>query len=192
MSLIKTAYLHKKEFLYNFYKMCKDSIEKREDGQPYAFVLPKKQNDYPTTLKMLDTLMFAGVEVHQAREDFNVGDKSYAAGSFVILLSQPYRPYVQALLEIQNHPNPEREYPNGPFIPLIYDNAGWTLPLQMGIKCDQINIPFKANLVQLKKVPYPHPAPPEDTASFIILDSRLNNSYSVEDRNPPLQGYYQG
>ncbi len=179
MSLIETAYLHKKEFLYNFYKMCKDSIEKREEGQPYAFVIPKKQNDYPTMLKMLDTLMFAGVKIHQSIEDFMVDDKIYADGSFVILMSQPYRPYVQALLEIQNHPEPEREYPNGPFIPLLYDNAGWTLPLQMGIKCDQINIPFKPNLIELDKIPYPTITPPQQTSSFIVLDSRLNNSYSV-------------
>jgi hypothetical protein len=179
MSLIKTAYLHKNEFLYNFYKMCKDSIEKREERQPYAFVIPKKQNDYPTALKMLDTLMFAGVEIHQAREDFMVEDRLYPSGSFVILMSQPYRPYAEALLEKQNHPDPVREYPNGPFIPLIYDNAGWTLPLQMGVKCDQINNPFKANLTKLDKVPYPSITPPQETASFIILDSRLNASYAV-------------
>jgi hypothetical protein len=179
MSLIKTAFLHKKEFLYNFYKMCKDSIEKREEGQPFAFVIPKKQNDYQTALRMLDTLMFAGVEIHQAIEDFIVGDRVYPSGSFVILMSQPYRPYAQALLEIQKHPDPLREYPNGPFLPLLYDNAGWTLPLQMGVKCDQINIPFKANLTRLDKIPYPPIAQPKATASFIILDSRLNNAYSV-------------
>ena len=179
MSLIKTASLHKNEFLYNFYKMCKDSIEKKEKGQSYAFVIPKEQNDYPSTLKMLDTLMFAGVEINQAREDFMIADKVYPAGSFVILMSQPYRAYVQALLEIQNHPDPQREYPNGPFIPLLYDNAGWTLPLQMGIKCEQINIPFKANLAQLDKVPYPATTQPQESTSFIILDSRLNTSYSV-------------
>jgi hypothetical protein len=179
MSLLKTAYLHKNEFLYNFYKMCKDSIEKREEGQPFAFVIPKKQNDYPTTLKLLETLMFAGVEINQAREDFMIGDKVYPSGSFVILMSQPYRPYAQALLEIQNHPDPLREYPNGPFIPLIYDNAGWTLPLQMGVICDQINNPFKANLVELDKVPYQVITPPQENASFVILESRLNNAYSV-------------
>ena len=179
MSLIKTASLHKKEFLYNFYKMCKDAIEKREEGQPYAFVIPKKQNDYATALRMLDTLMFAGVEINQANEDFMVGGKIYAAGSFVILMSQPYRPYAQALLEIQNHPDPERDYPNGPFIPLIYDNAGWTLPLQMGIECDRIETPFKVNLEELDKIPYPSVTPPQAAASFLILDSRLNTSYSV-------------
>ncbi|HEB34391.1 MAG TPA: hypothetical protein ENI18_00900 [Candidatus Aminicenantes bacterium] len=179
MSLVKTAYLHKKDFLYNFYKMCKDSIEKREEGQPYAFVMPKKQCDYPTTLRMLDILMSAGVEINQAKEDFIIGDKVYAAGSFVILMSQPYRPYAQALLEKQKHPDIKRQYPNGPFISLAYDNAGWTLPLQMGIKCDQINNPFKANLTKLDKVPYPSPTPPKEAASYIVLDSRLNASYSV-------------
>ncbi len=178
-SLIKTAYLHKKEFLYNFYKMCKDSIEKSEEGQPFAFVIPKTQCDYPTTLKMLDKLMFAGVEINQAKEDFIGGDKVYPAGSFVILMSQPYRAYAQALLEIQNHPTPKRQYPNGPFTSLLYDNAGWTLPLQMGVKCDQINNPFKANLTKLDKIPSPSLTPLPKTSSFIILDSRLNNSYSV-------------
>jgi hypothetical protein len=179
LSLVKTAYLHKKDFLYNFYRMCKDSIEKREEGQPYAFVIPKKQCDYPTTLRMLDILMSAGVEINQAKEDLIIGDKVYPVGSFVILMSQPYRPYAQALLEKQKHPDLRREYPNGPFIPLAYDNAGWTLPLQMGIKCDQINNPFKANLTKLDKVPYPSPTPPQEAASYIVLDSRLNASYSV-------------
>jgi hypothetical protein len=179
LSLVKTAFLHKEEFLYDFYRMCKDSIEKRGEGQPYAFVIPKKQGDYPTTLKMLDVLMSAGVEISQVKEDFVISDKLYPAGSFVILMSQPYRPYVQALLEIQKHPDLKRQYPNGPFIPLAYDNAGWTLPLQMGVKCDQINNPFKVRLTKLDKVPYPSPAPPQETASYLVLDSRLNNSYSV-------------
>jgi hypothetical protein len=179
MSLIKTAYLYKKELLYDFYKMGKDSIEKGGEGLPFAFVISKKQNDYPTTLRMLDTLMYAGVEINQAKEDFIVGDKVYPAGSFVILMSQPYRPYAQALLEKQNHPEPKRQYPNGPFTSLLYDNAGWTLPLQMGVKCDQINNPFKANLTKLDKIPSPSITPPPETASFVILDSRLNNSYSV-------------
>jgi hypothetical protein len=179
MSLIKTAYLHKKELLYNFYRMCKDSIEKREAGQPYAFVVPEQQHDYPTALRMIETLMFAGVEINRAKKDFVVGDTTYPAGSFVILTSQPYRPYVQALLEIQNHPDPKREFPNGPFIRLIYDNAGWTLPLQMGVRCDQISIPFKADLERLDTVPNPPVSLPKDTSSYIILDSRLDNCYSV-------------
>ena len=179
MSLVKTAYLYKEELLYDFYRMGMDAIEKREEGRPFAFVISKEQWDDTTMLRMLDTLMLAGVEIHQAQEDFIADDKFYLSGSFVVLTSQPYGPYLQALLEIQNHPDLRREYPGGPFVPPPYDNAGWTLPLQMGVKCDQINESFKVDLTKLDKVPYPSITPPQETASYIVLDSRLNASFAV-------------
>ena len=177
MSLVKTVYLHKEDFLFNFYKMCKDSIEKREEGQPFAFVIPKTQRDYPTTLRMVSILRMGGVEVHQANADFTAGGKVYPAGSFVVLLSQPYRPYAQALLEKQKYPD-IRQYPGGPPVP-PYDNAGWTLPLQMGVRCEQIDYPFKADLAKLDEVSYPSITPPQATAPYIVLDSKKNASYSV-------------
>jgi len=176
-SLVKTAYLHKEDLLFNFYKMCKYNIEKREEGQPFAFVIPKKQRDYPTTLKMLDILMLGGVEIHQAKEDFTADDRVYHSGSFVALMAQPYRAYAQNLLEKQKYPD-MRQYPGGPPVP-PYDNAGWTLPLQMSVSCEQIQKPFKANLVKLDKVPYTQITPPKETASYIVLDSRVNASFSV-------------
>ena len=159
--------------------MCKDSIEKGEQGRTFAFVISKEQWDYPTMLRMLDTLMLAGVEIHQAGEDFIADDIFYPSGSFVVLMSQPYGPYVQALLEKQDHPDLRREYPGGPFIPPDYDNAGWTLPLQMGVKSGQINEPFEVDLAKLDKVPYPSITPPRGTPSYILLDSRLNTSFAL-------------
>ncbi|MGB6867516.1 MAG: M14 family metallopeptidase, partial [Candidatus Aminicenantaceae bacterium] len=177
MSLVKTVYLHKEDFLFNFYKMCKDGIEKRDEGQPFAFVIPKVQRDYPTTLRMMGILRMGGVEVHQANADFTAGGKVYPAGSFVVLLSQPYRPYAQALLEKQKYPD-IRQYPGGPPEP-PYDNAGWTLPLQMGVRCEQIDYPFKADLAKLDEVSYPSISLPQETAPYIVLDSKKNASYSV-------------
>jgi len=177
LSLIKTAFLHKEDFLYNFYKMCRDSIEKTEEGKPFAFVIPKAQHDYPAMLKMLDVLISGGAEIHMATEDFVADGKVYPAGSFVALLSQPYRPYVQNLLEIQKYPD-MRLYPGGPPIP-PYDTAGWTFPLQMGVRCEQIQKAFDVDLIKLEKVPPPSVTPPQKTAPYIVLDSRLNNSYSV-------------
>ncbi|HUU52182.1 MAG TPA: M14 family metallopeptidase [Candidatus Heimdallarchaeota archaeon] len=177
MSLVKTVYLHKEDFLFNFYKMCKDGIEKRDEGQPFAFVIPKAQRDYPTTLRMMGILRMGGVEVHQANADFTAGGKVYPAGSFVVLLSQPYRPYAQALLEKQKYPD-IRQYPGGPPEP-PYDNAGWTLPLQMGVRCEQIDYPFKADLAKLDEVSYPSISLPQATAPYIVLDSKKNASYSV-------------
>jgi len=177
LSLIKTAYLYREDFLYNFCQMYKNSIEIREKDEPFAFVIPAKQDDYPTALKMIDTLMFGGVEINQSKEDFIAEGKLYPAGSFVVKMSQPYKPYAQALLERQKYPD-IRQYPGGPPTP-PYDNAGWTLPLQMGVSCDRIETPFEAKLERLEKVPYPSIAVPKQSSAYIILDSRINASYAV-------------
>ena len=177
LSLIKTAYLHKEDFLYNFYQMYKNSIETREKGEPFAFVIPRKQRDYPTTLRMLEILMFGGVEINKAKEDFIAAGKLYPAGSFVVKMSQPYKPYAQALLERQKYPN-IRQYPGGPPIP-PYDNAGWTLPLQMGVTCDRIENSFEAKLEKLEKVSYPSIVLPKKSTPYIVLDSRMNSSYAA-------------
>jgi hypothetical protein len=177
LSLVETAYHHKEDFLFNFYKMCKDAIDIQPEDGSFAFVISKKQHDYPTALRLLKILMMGGVEIHQAKEDFVADGKFFPAGSFVVLMSQPYRPYAQALLEKQKYPD-MRQYPGGPPVP-PYDNAGWTLPMQMGVACDEIEQPFEADLVKLDSVVYPEIAPPGESNPYFVLDSRLNASYSV-------------
>jgi Zinc carboxypeptidase len=177
LSLVKTAALNKEDFLFNFYQMYKNSIETVDKNQPYAFVIPTAQNDYPTALRMIDILMMGGVEVEQAKADFVAGGKIYPAGSFVVRLAQPYKPYAWALLERQKYPD-LRQYPGGPPVP-PYDNAGWTLPLQMGVACDQVDEPFDVQLVKIEKAPKPAALPPAASASYSVLDSRVNVSYSA-------------
>lgn len=176
-SLVETAYSHKEDFLFNFYKMCKDEIKIREEGEPFAFVVSKNQRDYPTALRMLEILKFGGVEIHQAKKDFVADGKFFPEGSFVILMSQPYRPYAQALLEKQEYPD-IRLYPGGPPEP-PYDNAGWTLPLQMGVDCEQIDVPFETEVIQIEEIPDPEIQAPAEDVPYIVLDSKQNTSYSV-------------
>jgi hypothetical protein len=176
-SLVKTAYLHKEDFLYNFFKMNKDAIEVQPEDEPYAFVIPKKQRDYPTMLRMLEILRLGGVEIHQAETEFIADGKIYPEGSFIVDLSQPYRPYAQALLEKQEYPD-MRQYPGGPPVP-PYDNAGWTLPLQMGVVCDRIDSPIDADMERLETIPLPEITPSAPDAAYILLDSKANASYAA-------------
>jgi hypothetical protein len=176
-SALRTAALHKEEFLSNFYTMYKNSIENVDKGQPYAFVIPARQPDYPTMLKMLDALMIGGVEIHQAQADFVAGGKLYPAGSFVIKIAQPYKTYAWAMLDRQKYPD-MRQFPGGPPVP-PYDNAGWTLPLQMGVTCERVDEPFEAKLAQIAAVPYPKPPAGQGKAAFFALNSQVNLSYAV-------------
>src|SRR5205085_8977225 len=66
------------------------------------------------------------------------------AGSFVILLAQPYRANVKCLFEAQHYPD-RRIYPGGP-AEQPYDVAGWTLPMQMGVDYTKAGRAFAAAL----------------------------------------------
>ncbi len=54
--------------------------------------------------------------------------------------AQAFRPHVIDMFEPQDHPN-VIPYPGAPPTP-PYDNAGWTLALQMGVQFDRILEPF--------------------------------------------------
>ena len=176
-SMIKTAGLHKEDLLFNFYQMYKNSVEKVDKGQPFAFVIPALQRDTPTTLKMLEVLQMGGVEIHQAKADFVAGGRLYGAGSFVVKTAQPYKTYAWALLEKQKYPD-MRQYPGGPPVP-PYDNAAWTLPLQMGVSCDEIDEAFEAKLEKIDKVPFPKAPAKQGQGAYVLLNSQVNASYAA-------------
>ena len=170
MSLVETAAMHKEDLLYNFYKMGKDAVEAHRPGDPFAFVIPSQQTDYPTTLRMLEILQFGGAEIHRATEAFAGDGANFPAGSFVIFVAQPYRPYVLNMLG-------ERDYPAGvPF--RLHDNASHALPMQMGVAFSQIEEPFEASLELLTSIPYPSVMAPT-TTPYIVFDARVNASFAV-------------
>jgi hypothetical protein len=127
-------------------------------------------------LKMLEVLKMGGVEIHQAKADFIAGGRFYNAGAFVVKTAQPYKTFAWALLEKQKYPD-MRQYPGGPPVP-PYDNAAWTLPLQMGVLCDEIDEAFEAKLEKIDAVPYPK-VPPQGRGEYFLLDARVNASYAM-------------
>lgn len=101
-----------------------------------GYVLPSDQRDFPTATKFVNVLLKNGVTVHRASAAFEAGGTSYPAGSYVVKTAQAFRPHVIDMFEPQNHPN-DFQYPGGPPI-APYDNAGWTLALQMGVEFDRV------------------------------------------------------
>jgi len=176
-SLVKTTSLNREDILSTYYQLNKAAVEKTERNQPFAFVIPAKQHDYPTMLKMLDVLRMGGVEIHQAKADFIAADKVYPAGSFVVKMAQPYKPFAWAMLEKQKYPD-MRQYPGGPPQP-PYDNAGWTLPAQMGVACDMVMDAFDVKLEKIEQIPYPKTPAGNGQKAYFALNSAVNVSYPV-------------
>jgi hypothetical protein len=115
-------------------------LHKPEHRDPRGYVIPSNQPDFPTATKFINALREVNVTVHRATSEFDIGGKRYPAGSYVVLTAQAFRPHVIDMFEPQDHPN-VIPYPGAPPTP-PYDNAGWTLALQMGVQFDRILEPF--------------------------------------------------
>jgi len=111
-------------------------VKKPEYRDPRGYILSANEGDFLTATKFVNIMIKSGLTAHRATAPFTVAGKQYPAGSYVFKGAQAFRPHLLDMFEPQDHPN-DFQYPGGPPIP-PYDNAGWTLAYQMGLKFDRI------------------------------------------------------
>ncbi len=177
--LLDAAARLRSKLLYDLYTVGKRQVEMGKKGDPYAIIVRPDQADRPTAIKLLQTLAYGGVEIHRARAAFRAGDETYPAGSHVILMAQPFRPYAKDMLEAQDYP----KISPAPGVPARapYDAAGWSLGLQMGVRTDFVDTLFTADLERLEEIPLP-PGKISGTGSTHILSHEVNNSLVAVNR----------
>ena len=141
----------RENWLVNFYRIHKKAVNRTEP--PYAFIVPAKQRDLSTAMKMLNVLKLGAVEIHRASVPFAADGHEYPAGSFIVYMAQPYGGFAKTLLERQVYPE-IRETPGGP-LKTPYDVVGHTLPLLMGVEVVRADKPFEANAVLLDSIERP-------------------------------------
>ncbi|MCX5761801.1 MAG: M14 family metallopeptidase, partial [Gemmatimonadetes bacterium] len=107
---------------------------------PRGYIISSAQSDFPTALKFVEKLQRNAIIVHRANAAFTVAGTSYPAGSIVVKTAQAYRPFVIDMFEPQDHPD-DFKFPGAPPTP-PYDNAGYTLALQMGVHFDRVLTAF--------------------------------------------------
>jgi hypothetical protein len=148
---------------------------------PRGFILPSDQPDFPTATKFVNALILNGVIVHRAASAFTVAGKTYPAGSFVIKTAQPFRPHVLDMFEPQDHPD-DIPYPGGPPT-RPYDNAGWTLAYQMGVKFDRVLDAFDGPFEKVNGLQQPKAGRVAQVASDpVLLDHASNNAFIAVNR----------
>ena len=154
-----------REVPMKYYAMLRDPANR----DPRGYIIPADQVDFPTAVKFINTLVKNGVTIHQATGSFTVGGKQYPANSYVVKAAQAFRPHVVDMFEPQDYPN-DFTYPGGPPIP-PYDNAGYTLAYQMGVKFDRILDGFDGPFMRttgLQKPPAGMVASAQGAAGFLL------------------------
>jgi hypothetical protein len=145
----------------------------RRDARGY--ILPSDQPDFLTATKFVNTLRHVGVTVHRATAPFTVAGKQYPQGSYVVRSAQAFRPMVLDMFEPQDHPN-DFAYPGGP-PKRPYDNAGYTLAYQMGVRFDRILDGFDGPFQEITGLA----TPPVGTVSDVANTAGYFVSRSVND-----------
>lgn len=69
-AVLHTAAVYLERFWHSRYQMGRDTITKFQEEPPHAWIAPQAQWDAPTATRMLDNLVFSGIDVHKAEEAF--------------------------------------------------------------------------------------------------------------------------
>jgi hypothetical protein len=158
-------------------------LHDRAARDPRGYIIPSDQPDFATAVKFINALVKTGIDIHRATSAFTVGAKQYPAGSYVVKTAQAFRPHVLDMFEPQNHPD-DIPYPGGPPTP-PYDNAGWTLAYQMGVKFDRILDPFTGpfeKLAGFAPVPAGSVATVASTAQWLSWPRTTNDAFVAVNR----------
>jgi hypothetical protein len=175
---LKTASMMREEILTFRNDLCRAEIERGRTEPPYYYVIPSIQHDASERDHLVALLAEHGVEVARLAADVTVGDRSFAAGDFVVPLAQPYRPFIKEVMEHQRYP--VRHYtPDGEVI-RPYDITSWSLPLHLGVTAIELETRSESLEAALAGLDDPGVTRPQtDTVWGVALDPRDNASYRV-------------
>ena len=144
---------------------------------PYAYVIPARQ-DSVALGALLGILHRGDVEIRTAQQAFTVQGQRHPAGTYVVVLRQPYASFAKTLLEPQHYPD-RRQYPGGP-PERPYDVTAHTLPLLMGLRAIEVNdslrVPLSAPIVPRVAAPVPPIAQADSHPPRIGLYRSYNSS----------------
>ena len=176
-SVLTLAARYKDQFQSNLRDMGRDAVAQGRRAPPFAWIVPRDQRDPGTAAEMVRILHDTGIEVRRARSSFQAEGITYPADSWILPAAQPYRAHLKDMMERQVYP--ERFTVKGEAEP-PYDVAGWTLPLQMGVRAVTVAQPFEAvtdALDAIEPIRGRIEGPP--SAAYLAIRNQSNDDFIV-------------
>ena len=168
-ALVRMASQQREDYIRNFIALGRKAVHLGETESPRAYVIPVDQPDRSAVERLVEVLRLGGVTVDR-RPGGLLADGRLLGESYVVPMAQPYRAHAKDLLEIQRFPRLPK-YPGGP-VERPYDVAGWTLPLQLGVRAIAVD--------SLKTARAPAAScRASASGSLVALDPRDTENYRV-------------
>jgi hypothetical protein len=133
MALLETAADRRETIVRQIYEVNRQTIEDGKKNGPSAILVPvEHQQDTREAAHLVEKLNMGGVEIHRADAAFEADGKSYAAGTYVIPMTQVFARYAKDMLEKQTYPEVRRSPTSAPEPP--YDVTAWSLGMLLGVE----------------------------------------------------------
>jgi hypothetical protein len=169
-SVLEFAAKYKESLLFDRFKAGTEQIALGRKKAPFAYVVPQQQNDPVAAVELLRRLAFGGVRVFQLTADAAIGAETFPAGAWVVPTDQEFAAMAREVLDVQRYPD-LRQYPGGP-PERPYDAAGWTLPLQMGVRVVAAAAPLTESVRAKLKLMGSMPAPKVKPVAYSPVTTR--------------------
>jgi hypothetical protein len=176
-ALLDLAARNRETVLWNAHLKARRQTERGAAGKPAYFVIPRRQHDPLTAVKMINKLLLQGIEIREAPRGFTTqGGVIYPPGSWVVPMAQPKMGLIRYLLGRTFYPDNEwtRARDGSPMRP--YDMATDTMFEFMGVRVDPLDEPAPDGLRKLD-APVAVAGNVASSASAYSLDGRLNDSF---------------
>lgn len=179
MAVLTTASKYREEMLWNRYQAGRDTIARFRKEPPFAYVIPVKQHDSSEAAVLAEKVLMNGLQVKRAKTALKLGAREFTAGSYVVLMDQPFALLVKDLFEPQNYPDLHA---------LPYDVTGWTLPMQMGVEVaaltDPVTAEVRGQLEDLTAIPrYTGPYTRDENATFKAANRAFAGKETLADKD---------
>jgi zinc carboxypeptidase len=183
LSTIEFASKYKDSLLFNRYQAGRDQIALGKKKAPYAYFIPQQQRDPVAAVELLRRIAFGGVRVSELTAPVTLAAETFPAGTWVVPTDQEFAAMAREILDVQAYPD-LRQYPGGP-PERPYDAAGWSLPLQMGVRVVASTAPLEDDARAKMKLIGPLPEPRVKPTPY---DAALTTDMASFD-SPPGAGF---
>jgi hypothetical protein len=150
MALLDTVADRREALQSQVYEINRVTLENGRKGDPSAILIPvATQHDPHEAIHLVEKLQQGGVEVSRADAPFEADGQQYAAGTFVVSMTQVFSRYAKDMLEKQTYPEVRRSPTSAPEPP--YDVTAWSLGMLLGVDHVFVHKPL-ADTVKLTKL----------------------------------------